>query len=201
MFKFRTGGKLMLTSEQIKKDWKEEREWYQNPDTNLWLRLGDFVRLGDCVSLGDSVRLGDCVRLGDNVSLGDFVRLGDNVSLGDCVSLGDFVRLGDCVSLGDCVRLGDNGRLGDCVSLGDYVRLVSINHEYVGTLVVDKSGVEIRIGCEVHSAAQWDLHGKKLAEKHNESAWWEATGKYMLELLKVEALNIEKELKKGQEVS
>lgn len=125
----------MLTSEQIKKDWKEEREWYQNPDTNLWLRLGDFVRLGDCVSLGD------------------------------------------------------------------YVRLVSINHEYVGTLVVDKSGVEIRIGCEVHSAAQWDLHGKKLAEKHNESAWWEATGKYMLELLKVEALNIEKELKKGQEVS
>ena len=38
----------MITSDQIKKEWKEEASgsgWYQNPVTKLWLRLGNGVSL------------------------------------------------------------------------------------------------------------------------------------------------------------
>jgi len=125
----------MLTSKQIKAEWKEEDGWYQNPDNKLRVSLGDWVSLGNGVSLGNYV------------------------------------------------------------SLGNDVRLISISHKYIGTLAVSKEGVLIRIGCEVHPAEQWDAHGAALAAKHLESEWWEATGKYMLELLKVEDKSIEKELK------
>ncbi len=137
-----------MDSKEIKSTWKEEDGWYQNPDTSLWLKLGNRVRLGDGVSLGD------CVRVGDGVSLGNDVRMGDGVSLGNDVSI------------------------------------ISISHKYIGTLVINKDSVNIRIGCEVHPIEQWENHGAQLADKHCESEWWDTTGKHMLELLKHEAENI-----------
>ena len=61
----------MLTSELIKRKWKEERGWYQNPDAILWLRIGDWVTIGDRVTIGDWVTIGNGARIGDRVTIGD----------------------------------------------------------------------------------------------------------------------------------
>jgi len=148
----------MITSEKIKASWKEEKEWYQNPVTLLW------------------------------------VRIGEGVSIGDDVRIGNYARIANGVSIGDDVRIGNYARIANDVSIGEGVSIASITHKYIGTLALGGSSVRIRIGCEIHSAAHWDNHGAELAERHKELAWWEATGKHMLDFLKVGANNIEREI-------
>ncbi len=121
----------MLTSKQIKREWKLENGWYQNPDTLLRGRLGDWVKLIDGVKLGG----------------------------------------------------------GHIIS--------SVQSKYVGTLTIGKTQVQIRIGCETHSIAQWESHGDLLAALHGETQWWNETGRQMLAFLISEAnLYTRKYLKK-----
>ena len=106
---------------------------HTNPDgTQVTVKLGNHVTLGNDVSLGDYVRLGDDVWLANSVTLGDYVRIGDDVTLGhgvtlgNFVSLGDYVRIGDGVTLGNAVTLGDGVTLDNRVTLGDDVALGSV---------------------------------------------------------------------------
>jgi hypothetical protein len=66
---------MRLTSEIIKSTWKSEGEWYQNPNTLRWLKIGYGVSIGDRVSIGNRVSIGDRVSIGNRVSIGDGVKL------------------------------------------------------------------------------------------------------------------------------
>ena len=37
----------MITSSEIKKIWKEKDGWYQNPQTKLWLKIGNGASIGN----------------------------------------------------------------------------------------------------------------------------------------------------------
>ena len=107
--------------------------------------------------------------------------------IGDHVVIGDWVRIGDNVRIGDWVAIGDEVRIGDNVAIREEARIISICHNYIGSLIINQDDVQIRIGCEIHPIAQWISHGARLAEKHNKLLWWEQTGKHMLDLLISEA--------------
>jgi len=116
-----------------------------------------------------------------------------NPKNGNWVSLGDRVRLGDGVRLGDWVSLGDRVRLGDEVSISD--RFLTITDRYTCHIYPKDTGVQIRLGCEIHSIDTWNKDQWDIADKYKSSDnnWYEKTGQYILQVLIGEAERYKKE--------
>ena len=166
----------MITSKEMKASWKEECGWYQNPSTKLWLKIGDGAKIGDSAEIGNRAKIGD------------WARIGDCAKIGGCAKIGNRAKIGGGAKIGDCAEIGNGAKIGGGANV------ISIRHKYIGTLVIKKESIEIRIGCEIHPVSQWELHGAKLAEKHGESLWWTQTGQHMLELLVNEAKTFNRQL-------
>ncbi len=88
--------------------------------------------------------------------------------------------------------------IGDNAVIGDHADITTVCSKYVGNIVPMSTGVLIRIGCETHTPESWLAHGDSLAEKHNETEWWQGTGHDMLAFLSNEARRYEA-MKEGKE--
>ena len=66
-------------------------------------------------------------------------------------------------------------------------RIGSIKSKFIGNISPTKEGMNIRIGCEIHSIEDWTKRGAAIARRADESEWWNKTGKAMLTFLKNEA--------------
>jgi len=71
----------------------------------------------------------------------------------------------------------------------------SVSHKYTGNVVPLPDKTLIRIGCEVHTPQEWDA-GDQIAQQHHELDWWQKHGKAMLQFLKSEAEQYDKEYRR-----
>ena len=100
----------------------------------------------------------------------------------------DVIFYGDVdIGAGAVIRAGADIREGAVIGAGAIIATVC--SKYTGNISPGKDGVLIRIGCEVHTAPDWTAHGPEYAAKHDETPWWESTGKRILAFLVGEAEN------------
>src|SRR4030042_54757 len=122
----------MITSTQIKREWKKENDWYLNPDTKLWLKIGDRATIGDRAMIGNGATIGDRATIGTGATIGDRATIGNRAKIGDRAMIGDRAKIG-------------NGAV-----------VISVLSKYTGTLFIKTDNIEIKIGCECHLPKYWN---------------------------------------------
>ena len=78
-------------------------------------------------------------------------------------------------------------RIGSSAVIRSGARIGSVSSKFTGNISPTKEGMNMRIGCEIHSLEEWTKRGAAIARKVGESEWWESTGKAMLAYLVNEA--------------
>ena len=98
--------------------------------------------------------------------------------------------IGQGARIGQGAWIGQDAWIGQGARIGQDARIDVIHSLYTGNISSIKP-LLIRIGCEVHSVSDWLENGIYIATKHNESIWWEQTGKAMLTFLISEASHLD----------
>ena len=89
--------------------------------------------------------------------------------------------------------IGEGAIIEQGAYIGKGAYIITIHSKYTCNISPSKSGVFIRMGCEIHLAQYFKDHGEALARKHGELEWWNKTGVNILKYLLMEAENYIKE--------
>ena len=138
---------------------------------------------------------GQIFYIGDRARIGVEARIGDWAIIGAWASIGARAIIGDWAIIGDRASIGVEARIGDRARIGVETRIATVCSKYVGNIVPMKDRILIRFGCETHSAEDWKRKGENYAKKHNETDYWNKSGKNIINLLIAEAEVYQREYK------
>jgi len=103
------------------------------------------------------------------------------------------IENGVVIKGGAAIKSGSWLGYGAVIERGAWIG--SVSHKYNGNVVPLPDKTLIRIGCEVHTPQEWAA-GKKIAQRHHELDWWQEHGKAMLQFLRSEAKQYDKEYRR-----